>query len=218
MGKPAHLSNKRWNKKFQKNVRKFQNIANQSRMNNKDSPVGIARIKQWAIIQCFLSFIKVVPLAVNQFFTKLTSTFTQMNNNQLKTEIDTASLEARVNSLEKALEEYADRMKTLQQEVERTSNQQNLYGHPHIPPPPQSLVQSTINLNVPTSFPPPPPPPPPPMGIFTVQNQLVIKKTSSTVKKPAQKPLLLRPSISVEDIMSVKLKKTPSVSRSEKVN
>jgi hypothetical protein len=50
-----------------------------------------------------------------------------------------------------------------------------------------------------------------------VKNQLVLKNTSA-VRKPSQKPQTMRPAISLEDIISVKLKKTPFAQRNERVS
>ena len=240
MAKPNHLSNKKWNKKFQKNVKKFQqlsSVSNEERIGKSahgshNSLTRFGLLKNWAIFEYLLGFIKVVPVAISQIFVKLSSTFSKANHSKTL-ETDTALLEARVNSLEKTLQECAERMKSLQQEVEQskmqpkpcnssqfTSNEPTsalsnrmpgssiaVTNHSMIPVPPQALI--------PPPPPPPPPPPLPPMNFPTMNNRLISKKLPSP-KKTSQKSQS-RPAISVEDILSVRLKKTPSISKTERV-
>ena len=217
MGKPSHLiSNKKWNKKFQKNVRKFQTLANMSngtRINKSDSVVT-----KWAFLQCILSCIRWIPQAISHIFVKLFSSVTKSGNQKAIENDTTSHLETRVSKLEKTLEEYAGRIKSLQKEVE--DSKMRKFGDSCDQPPPP-LVQLSVPppalVCLPAAPPPPPPPPPPPAGMLSVQNNnLVIKKSSVTVKKPLQK--LMRPAISLEDIISIKLKKTPAIQRAERVN
>ncbi len=242
MGKPPNFSNKKWNKKFQKNVKKFQTLANlssgsrQNKSDLGDSDARFGLFKKLAFLQCFLSFVILIPQAISNVLVRLSSSFTTFNNRKTVENL-TTHLETRVSNLEKTLEEYAGRITALQQEVEdskmrnhgyssckqlESSSQSSVGLNTRIPTFPPPLVQSVA---VPSPAlvcftavaPPPPPPPPPPAGILSIRNNnLLVRKTSAAVKKPSQK--FMRPTISIEDITSVKLKKTPSIQRGERVS
>lgn len=82
---------------------------------------------------------------------------------------------------------------------------------PVCPPPPPPLPPPCFVVNAP----PPPPPPPPPLGFL--DSQVTLKKLPATEKKTTPKCKVTRPTISVEELRSVKLKKTPAVQKKERV-
>ena len=244
MRKPPYLSNKKWNKKFQKNVKKFQNLANpvtEDRINKLsedslvDNSLGTRLLQKCTLFfLCLLSFMR---KTVSYILVKFTQIITGMNNHKAQETTTMPIIEVRLGDLEKTLKEYVERIESLQQQVAehterivKLTDQQkpsstelfsksSQFQMAQFPTPSaQSVVPLPASV---TSFssvaPPPPPPPPPPMGLLSVQNQLVIRKPS-TVKKPSQKPQMLIPAISLEDIISVKLKKTPFAQRNERVS
>ena len=242
MRKPPYLSNKKWNKKFQKNVKKFQNLANpvtEDRINKLsedslvDNSLGTRLLQKCTLFfLCLLSFMR---KTVSYILVKFTQIITGMNNHKAQETTTMPIIEVRLGDLEKTLKEYVERIESLQQQVAehterivKLTDQQkpsstelfsksSQFQMAQFPTPSaQSVVPLPASV---TSFSSvaPPPPPPPPMGLLSVQNQLVIRKPS-TVKKPSQKPQMIRPAISLEDIISVKLKKTPFAQRNERVS
>jgi FtsZ-binding cell division protein ZapB len=240
MRKPPYLSNKKWNKKFQKNVKKFQNLVHPSNEDRIKKPSGLlvdhlisgtTLLKKCTVFLSLLSFVKE---AFSYVFVK----FIQIINDCRAQEITIVKdLEVRLEKLEKKLKENVEEIQSLRLQVaehterleklnneEKTTNMGFLLDKSklQLADIPTSSIQLPVLPPAPVPFstspaPPPPPPPPPPFGALGVKNQLVLKNTSA-VRKPSQKPQTMRPAISLEDIISVKLKKTPFAQRNERVS
>lgn len=239
MKKPPYLSSKKWNKKFKKNVKKFQNFSDPSsrqKLNKSlltiqtDSVSQTGLLKKWVLIIGICTFVKDV---IANMFVKLTNKVTELINRGSLGGTATVDLETRIENLEETLKEYAKKIQVLELEVAKHSerlakvgSQQHiatnveLVSGPHI----QTSVPPTAPSLFPSVPPPPPPPPPPPLpppplpplGTMSVQNQLSAKKTATLTKKTQLQ--LMRPAISLEDIINVKLKRTPCAQRTDKLS
>ncbi|XP_057378875.1 proline-rich protein 11-like isoform X1 [Daphnia carinata] len=231
MRKPPYLSSKKWNKKFQKNVRKFENFSDPSngqKLNKSsltlqaDSVSQTGLLKKWVLFIGLCTFVKEV---IANMLIKLTSRITEFINRGFLGGTATVDLETRIENLEETLKEYVKKVQGLELEVAKHSerlakigSQQyiasnvELVSGPHI----QTSVPPTAPSFFPSAPPPPPPPPPPlpPLGSLSVQNQLSARKPVALAKKTQIQ--LMRPAISLEDIINVKLKRTPCVQRTDK--
>lgn len=216
MRKPPYLSSKKWNKKFQKNVKKFENFtysSNGQKFNGSshvqaNSVLQAGLLKKWVLIVGLYTFLKE---AITNILVKFTSKIRELTMGSQETA--TADFEVRIGNLEETLKVYLKKIKDLELEVSEHSERFKKFGDQHIASN-GGLVLS--NPHVQKSVPPPPPPPPPPGGILCVQNQLGAKKPSTLTKKAQLQ--LMRPIISLEDIINVKLKHTPGIQRTDRVS
>ena len=203
MGKP-HVSSK-WNKKFRKNIKKFQKLSGNAGTEDQNQPSLLSRT---------ISFLPSQIRAVIAYFLNCITFLANLFRQSLGS---SQHLQDRVRHLEKELEAWPGKFGKLQQEVEQlkekmeeisNKHQHSQYVPSSVVPPPPPFPSVSVAL------PPPPPPPPPPPGLLINQP---LKRITPTEKKAAPKPKPSRPSISIEDILNVKLKKTPAVQRKGQV-
>jgi hypothetical protein len=138
-------------------------------------------------------------------------------NFKSNTEVLNCPLESRVRNLEILLQEYCTKIEDLQNKIDQACTvKESVHPFPSAIPP--SLCLTAQPPPPPPPPPPPlPPPPPPPTALFNAQI-VGQKQTMKTDKKSLPTPVSSRPSISVNDLLSVRLKKTPSVQKTEKVS
>ena len=244
MRKPPYLTNKEWNKKLKKNKKTLRNLVNPSNVDRINKPSGLrddhsilgtSLLRKCTLFLYLLSFVK---KAFSYIILKLALIINGMNNHRAQETTTIINLEVRLDNLEKTLKEYVEEIQSLRlQVVEHTGRLENLTDQLkatnmgfllndsklQMAEIPSSSVPAPVPFSASVAPPPPPPPPPPsssspsPFGALGVKNQLIIKNSSTAVKKPSQKSQTMRPAISLEDIISVKLKKTPFAQRNERV-
>lgn len=153
----------------------------------------------------FVSFLN----SISSFFTKLYLSITSLTLYEPKTNSEkingelTSKLDMildRVAELNRKQDRFYERQETI---LSRLSALENKFT---------SRTSAAISFNSAPSGPPPPPPPPPPLpsldNLFTPV-PLVFHKKPQTTAVEAKRPS--RPSITVDDILNVQLKKTPAV-------
>ena len=162
---------------------------------------------KWILCECLFTFSNLIL----NFFLSIYGFVKTDLKKSFRRKGDSGEVNSRLIVLEGLVEKYCKNIEELECRVQELTSLINSVNAHH----PGSKFNNLKSIELA----PPPPPPPPPFPLNPSMQPAVKKSCSltiSNVKKP--KPFEKRVSISLEDIMSVKLRKTPSLPiRSERV-